>query len=245
MSIKIFNIDFKGLSKKNLLTDRRLFTFVVTAHSDMISQLNEDKLFMKAVKDAYITFDGQIPYLLARIKFPTKRIEKISGSSFIYDICEEASRLDKKIFLLGGISECNNKSVDILNARYGVNIKGYSPPFNNYPFPNSVQSDILKKLIEFSPDYLLVAFGAKKQEMWIDDNRDFLMNIGVKFAMGVGGTFEMVANKYKRAPYLLQILGFETIFRFIQDPSAVRLKRTFNSFKIFKYLFFKSKDRVG
>lgn len=40
----------------------------------------------------------------------------------------------------------------------------------------------------------------------------------VNFIMGVGGTFDVIAGRTKRAPLWFQKLGMEWLFRFIQEP---------------------------
>ena len=42
--------------------------------------------------------------------------------------------------------------------------------------------------------------------------------MGVPYAMGVGGTFDAVTGKVKRAPRWMQRTGLEWFYRFIQEP---------------------------
>ena len=42
--------------------------------------------------------------------------------------------------------------------------------------------------------------------------------LGVLFAMGVGGTFDVVAGKVRRAPVWMQRMGAEWLFRVLQEP---------------------------
>ncbi len=66
-----------------------------------------------------------------------------------------------------------------------------------------------------SPDILLIAFGAPKQEKWIAKNRD---RLGVPVSIGVGGSFEMASGMLKRAPKWMQRAGLERAYRFAQQP---------------------------
>ena len=49
----------------------------------------------------------------------------------------------------------------------------------------------------------------------------------VKIAIGIGGAFDFIAGKQKRAPELMRKLGLEWLFRLIQQPS--RIKRIYNA----------------
>jgi N-acetylglucosaminyldiphosphoundecaprenol N-acetyl-beta-D-mannosaminyltransferase len=42
--------------------------------------------------------------------------------------------------------------------------------------------------------------------------------MGVQFVMGVGGSFDIIAGKTKRAPLILQKMGLEWSYRVWQEP---------------------------
>jgi len=42
--------------------------------------------------------------------------------------------------------------------------------------------------------------------------------LGVRFAMGIGGTLDVLACKTRRAPPWMQRLGLEWLFRLILEP---------------------------
>ena len=66
----------------------------------------------------------------------------------------------------------------------------------------------------------MVGLGSPKQEKWIYDNLRFT---GAKAAIGVGGSFDVMAGNVKRAPFIYQKLGLEWLYRLIKQPS--RFKR--------------------
>ncbi len=236
--IHFANIRFQGLTKEILLKEENTLKIILTCNADVIVKLNENSGFIKLVNDNcyYATLDGQIPYFLAKLKNPSVYFEKISGSDFIYDICEFAREYKKRVFLLGGNDNSNIMSVELLKNSYGIEIEGYSPPFSPYPFDRKLNDAILNKIINFKPHFLCVGFGALKQEFWIHDNRLELHDIGVKWAINVGGSFEFISGIKKRAPKLIRQAGLEGVYRFLIEPKWYRLKRLLISFKMFKYL---------
>jgi N-acetylglucosaminyldiphosphoundecaprenol N-acetyl-beta-D-mannosaminyltransferase len=233
--INFMNLEFRGLTKDALLNEVAELKIVVTVNAEFIVLANEDDAFKKIICDNYSTFDGQIPYFLARHKFPSLTIEKISGSDFIYDICDYAKQHNKKVFLLGGYPDSNFGTVAMIWDKYGISVSGFSPDYQPYPFNEIHNRGILEKLEEFKPHFLLVGFGAKKQELWINENKIFLEQIGVRMAIGVGGTFEFASNTISRAPRWMQLSGLEGFYRLMKEPNWQRLKRLIISFKIFKY----------
>jgi N-acetylglucosaminyldiphosphoundecaprenol N-acetyl-beta-D-mannosaminyltransferase len=167
--------------------------------------------------------------------------EKLSGSDIVYDFCQFAKENNYKMFFLGGKEESNQLAVQKIKNRYNIQIEGHSPDFEEYPFSEKFNRLCMERITAFKPDILFVGFGAPKQEYWIDDHLSRLSELGVKYAIGCGGTFDFVAGTIKRAPVFIQKIGLESLYRFFQEPNKTRLKRTIESFKFFKYIFCKPK----
>lgn len=234
--IRFAGLEFKGLTKETLLREEAFIKIIVTVNAEIIVLAHEHDRLRKIINSNYATFDGQIPYLLARLKYRDCYFEKISGSDLIYDACKYAKLHRQKIFLLGGYKETNGLSVERLKKEYGIEIEGFSPVYRPYPFDSEHNRAILKKITKFCPDILFVGFGAKKQEFWIDDNKMYLNDIGVRLAVGCGGTFEMVAGQLKKAPQFIQRIGLEGLYRTLKEPNLFRLRKLLLSFKMFKHL---------
>ena len=62
---------------------------------------------------------------------------------------------------------------------------------------------------------LFVAISSPRTEFFLSRN---LERIGPLFAMGVGGSFDLVAGRLRRAPRWMQDAGLEWLFRLIQEP---------------------------
>ena len=100
-----------------------------------------------------------------------------------------------------------------ISVKYkGIKIVGYR---NGY-FTSKDESQIIADIRAVSPDLLLVGLGSPKQEKWIYDNLRFT---GARVAIGVGGSFDVMAGNVKRAPVLFQKFGLEWLYRLIKQPS--------------------------
>ncbi|MBF0473614.1 MAG: WecB/TagA/CpsF family glycosyltransferase [Nitrospirae bacterium] len=234
--IKFANIDFKGLTKEILLKETLELKIIITASADHIVRANEDSDYGRLLCENYTTFDGQIPYVFAKVLNTGTAFEKVSGSDFVYDICQYAALNNLRVYLLGGYEDSNRIAVEIIRKRFNIEVEGFSPKNLPYPFPEGHDKDILDRISDFKPSFLLVGFGAPKQERWIDQHKDTLLTFGVKWAMGVGGTFDFVSGKIKRAPVFIQRAGLEGIYRLIAEPKIFRAQRLLRSFRLFKYL---------
>jgi N-acetylglucosaminyldiphosphoundecaprenol N-acetyl-beta-D-mannosaminyltransferase len=64
-------------------------------------------------------------------------------------------------------------------------------------------------------DVLLVAYGAPKQELWLDRN---LAALGIPVGIGVGGVFNYLSGDVPRAPAWVRRLHFEWLHRLVTQP---------------------------
>jgi N-acetylglucosaminyldiphosphoundecaprenol N-acetyl-beta-D-mannosaminyltransferase len=231
------DLQFKGLSKSILLMSRPGLTFVITVNAALIKLAHQHPKFRTLVNENFSTFDGQIPYFLAKLKYKNACFEKISGSDFAYDLCDYARSEQLSVFLLGGQADSNAGAVAELRCRFGITVDGYSPPHRPYPFDSMHNQAILQRLEAFRPDILMVGFGAPKQEFWIADNHAALEALGIRIAVGCGGSFDFISGKVRRAPLSIQRAGLEGVYRLIQEPKLFRLKRLLISFWVFWYAF--------
>lgn len=230
-------ININVTTKEELFNEVDSFKHLIPVNAEGIVQAHNNDRLMQILNSNYTTIDGQIPLWLYKFKYPQSQIVKLSGSDIIYDLSEWASSNGYRVFLLGGKKSSNDGAINRLKELYpNIKIEGYSPEYEPYPFSEINNSRIREKISSFHPQLLFVGFGMGKQEFWIDDNRRFLEDLGVKCAIGCGGTFEFASGQIKRAPIWMQKLGVESIWRLLCEPRLFRIKRILLSFKMFKYL---------
>jgi N-acetylglucosaminyldiphosphoundecaprenol N-acetyl-beta-D-mannosaminyltransferase len=86
---------------------------------------------------------------------------------------------------------------------------------------------------EARPDILLVAFGNPKQEKWIAMHRNRLK---VPVCIGVGGSFEFLSGRFRRAPVWMQQNGLEWLYRTMQEPSRLAKRYFRNAAALMRHL---------
>lgn len=150
--------------------------------------------------------------------------ERVTGVDLMKSICQQSGRTP--IFLLGGNDGAANAAV--------VKLKEKCPELNvvgTYEGSPSIANEekIIKMINLRRPTILFVAYGAPEQELWIARNLRKLNT--VKIAMGVGGSFDFIAEKRKRAPQIMQKTGTEWLYRLIQEPK--RIKRIYKAIVVF------------
>lgn len=233
-TVQFANLTFRGLRREQLLRDEPELKIVVTVNAEIIFAANHDPVLADIINRNWATLDGQWPYLLARRRTGRKDIEKISGSDFVYELCETAAKREWRVFLLGASPEVNRQAVARLGSQYGVDIAGTSPPPIPVPFDEEINREALQQFESFRPHILVVALGSPKQELFLDRNADALRRMGVRIAIGAGGTLDFIAGTLKRAPRFVQQAGLESIWRVAQQP-AVRLPRLVRALRFLEY----------
>jgi len=214
------------------------FVHLITVNAEILLLLYENPKLQDIAKNAFYTVDGvgvKIPLLL--LEHVAK--PRICGSDLLYDLAEKCAARNERLFLLGATEDSNAGAVKYLNLHYGVDVAGFSPDFDG-----ENMSKALLKIADFSPACVFVAFGAPKQEFWIDTHREVLIASGVRLVIGCGGAIDFVSGVAKRAPRLVQNVGLEWLHRAITQPR--RIRREFKKIKLLYFLFVEmiSKNRV-
>jgi len=164
-----------------------------------------------------------------------RTIERITGTDTLLHLCSSASRIcpPERIFLLGAAPGIAEKAAEKLKKKNHL-LKEIGT-FSGSPKAED-EAEIIDKINAFQPTLLFVAFGAPAQELWIARNLPKLKT--VKVAMGVGGAFDFISGKRKRAPRWMQKIGLEWLWRLVLEPR--RFKRIWNAVIVFPWLILQS-----
>lgn len=187
---------------------------VVTVNIDFLSIATRDGAFKRLVNEAdLVTADGK-PLLWAARYLGASLPERITGPDLIHMATRHSLTHGSSIFFLGAAPGVAAAAVDGLRERYGnIGVAGvYSPPIGDLEGEEDVR---IRQLIrDARPDFLFVALGCPKQDFWIDAHRD----LDVPVAAGIGGSFDFLSGRIRRAPSWAQHSGLEWAFRLAHEP---------------------------
>ena len=224
--------DFLNLLKERIDSGRR--TFVVTANPEIFMLGRKLPEMNEALRDeeTQIVPDG-IGVIRGGKQLGYEFEERIPG----VEICEElfayADQKGRSLYLFGA-----EKSVlEDLAARV------------RREYPNAVlagctdgyvqdKEKVFREIVEMQPDIVLVALGAPKQELLI--HRYYRRGEKGVF-IGVGGSFDVLSGRKKRAPSFFIRHNLEWLYRIASEPK--RLKRFWDS--NIKFLFELRKEKHG
>ena len=182
----------------------------------MIVYAQRDAEFRRVINQSALSLCDTIGLLLvARLRGSHLR-KRVTGVELIDDICQGAARLRLPLFLLGGASGVAASAADVLRARYpALRIAG-----EHHGYFDDAQSDAIAQQIASSGAAILFAgLGFPRQELWVARQLDAT---GCGVAIGVGGSFDVISGKVKRAPSVWQRLGLEWLYRLTSEPHRWR-----------------------
>ena len=205
--------------------------FIVNTVSWLPNRFRHPELVAILRKADLVTADG-MPVVWAARLLGTRLKERVTGADLVPALAAACAQRKKSIYLLGGAGDVAWKTAEIFQKRHpDLQIAGISSPFVHVEGEKildeeTVDQQILEDINKARPDILFVGFGNPKQEMWFERNRSKLK---AAVTIGIGGTFEFITGRVKRAPVWIQKSGLEWIYRITQDPMRL-FKRYFIGF---------------
>ncbi len=222
--IAVLNVMIDVVTMKEAVTTVKQFVLqkkphlIVTPNAEMIMMANKDKQLAHIINKADLVIpDGAGVVWAARYQ-GNLMPERVAGYDLVQCLLREAVNEKYRIYLFGGAPGVADKARKIAEDRFpGVKIVGTRNGF----FNKQEEAEILNEIKTCQPDILLVALGVPRQEKWLDEYKDELR---VPAAIGVGGTFDVMAGLVQRAPLWMQRSNLEWLFRLLSEPKrAIRM----------------------
>ena len=158
-----------------------------------------------------VTADGQAVVWAARL-LGHEVPERVAGIDLMERLLARAAANGFGVYLLGAQRDVLERAEAELRRRYpGLQIAGARDGY----FGADEEDAVVAEIRASGAALLFVALGTPEKELFLARRRE---ELGVAFAMGVGGAFDVLAGLRRRAPEPLQRLGLEWAFRLAQEP---------------------------
>ncbi len=214
--VPLARLDMAGaLERIDQFIEDRSPHMVITSDTPGIVRARDDAEYQEIVRSAdMVTADGRGVVWMARVlRLPMR--ERVSGVDLVQGICGRAVEKSYSVYLLGAGPGVAEEAAKALEAGCpGLRVAGTRHGY----FSEEEEPEVVRRIAEAKPDILLVALGAPKQEKWIRRHMDELQ---VPVAIGVGGTFDVLAGRVPRAPEWMQRAGLEWLFRLLREPKRL------------------------
>ena len=186
---------------------------VVTPNPEFVVIAQRHAAFRAALWQADLAIPDGGGLLLAARLLGLRLREQVRGTDLAYQLVDHARREGWRVFLLGAGPGVAAAAATRLRSHYpGVSIVGTFAGSAASPGDAATRAAVSAA---GRVDLLLVAYGAPRQELWMQRNVAAL-DVGV--AMGVGGVLDYMAGRVRRAPPLVRNAGLEWLFRLIRQP---------------------------
>ena len=167
-----------------------------------------------------VTADGMPIVALARMLGWRLR-GRVTGADMVPAICRRFAAEGLRAYVLGGDRDAVTEAFRKMGLDSGDPgsasglLAGHDDAFVKL---DADQPEIVARINAAKPDILFVALGNPKQELWMGRNA---ARLEVPVMIGIGGTFNFIAGRVKRAPRWMQRCGLEWIYRISQEPGRL------------------------
>lgn len=219
-SVQILGVEVTGNDRdrvlRRLMLQRKNLMHIVTVNPEFVMEARQSEKFKKALEEAEETVaDGWGIVWAAEILYGMK-LPRITGVELVDYILEKAEEKEKRVFLLGAAPGVAEKAAEEMKKKYPkLEIESYSGSRNVKREKREEMGLTLAKINGFEPDFLFVAYGSPWQDLWIEENREYLR---AKVVIGVGGVLDEWAGEVRRCPRIIDKLGLKWLWRLVNEP---------------------------
>jgi N-acetylglucosaminyldiphosphoundecaprenol N-acetyl-beta-D-mannosaminyltransferase len=231
------------------------FHQIATVNPEFILEAQKDEEFRNILNSCDLNIADGMGIKLAFWRLGKKLKYRMAGIDLMREILKITNEKKLKIFLAaksGGLSNFEETKNAILKIYPDLEIEGINMNCHSERLaknPSISKQDFLfnrsgsfvplsgtQDDIKIRADVVFANFGIPFQEKFLNSQKDGK----IKLAVGVGGSFDYLTGKLKRAPKWMQFFGVEWLWRLILQPK--RIKRIWNAVIIFPIkLIIKSK----
>jgi N-acetylglucosaminyldiphosphoundecaprenol N-acetyl-beta-D-mannosaminyltransferase len=213
---------------KDFIRERKPHQHVAINVHKVVEAYQDPKLH-EVVRRCHLSCaDGQVLVWLSRLLGKPLKA-RVTGIDLMMDLLSLAAEKQYRVYFLGACQDVVSAVVERCLDRYpGLQVAGYRDGY----WKPSQEFQVVEAVQQARPDILFVALGSPQKEFFIHKH---LHRLQVPFAMAVGGSFDIIAGRIKRAPEWMQRMGFEWFWRVLQEPGRM-WRRYCRDGAIFTYL---------
>ncbi|MBI5620167.1 WecB/TagA/CpsF family glycosyltransferase [Candidatus Gottesmanbacteria bacterium] len=197
--------------------------YVCVAAAHLMAECQKDKRLLEGVNRAgLVTPDGMPLVWLARL-YGYKQVSRVYGPTLMEKLCTLAKQQCWRVYLLGGASGQSQEVARALRRKFpALRIVGHRDTPAR-PIPSLQNQKIIAEVNHARPEIVFVGLGCPNQELWMIENRK---KLGAPVLIGVGAAFDFLSCRVRQAPEWTQNVGFEWLYRLIQEPKRLWYRYT-------------------
>ena len=186
---------------------------IVTPNAEIVMRARREPAFREVLNASALAIPDGTSLLIAGRLLGTPLRDAVQGTDlavWLAGVCAESGR---RLFLLGAGEGVAEEAAAALRRRFpALQVAG---TYAGVAGPEG-DAEARERIRAVAPvDAILVAYGAPRQEYWIERNQ---RELGVTVAVGVGGALDFIAGRVPRAPRWIRRAGFDWLYRLITQP---------------------------
>jgi N-acetylglucosaminyldiphosphoundecaprenol N-acetyl-beta-D-mannosaminyltransferase len=225
LGVRIDNFSEKeALEKVKFFLQEDKFHHVATINPEFVLLAQKDAAFKDIVNNCELCLADGIGIWFSHLRFGKILKNRVVGADLTRQILEIAHKEKMSVFIANsnkGLSRWEEIRNVILEMYPDLNVRGANLDKNRCDLDLSQEQ----------AQILFCNFGAPHQEKLIHSLKS-QKNSKIRLAVGVGGSFDFLTGKIRRAPKIFQKIGLEWLWRFFQEP-RYRARRIFRAVIIF------------
>lgn len=186
---------------------------IVTPNPEFAMMARRDVVFRRALNGSALAIPDGIGLMLAAMLAGRRFRQHVRGTDLVHRTATLCAERGYRMFLLGaapGVAELAAQRLVRDNPK--LQIAGTYAGVSGLAHDEETRAAIRRT---GRVDVILVAYGAPAQETWLARNQEVL---GIPVGIGVGGVFNFLSGRSKRAPAWIRRLELEWLYRLITEP---------------------------
>jgi N-acetylglucosaminyldiphosphoundecaprenol N-acetyl-beta-D-mannosaminyltransferase len=214
MGVPIHNITYEETLAwvKRWINEGECAKVISTINPEFLMQARVDSDFRAVLNRAALCVPDGVGILWAGRRHGVRLRERVAGSDLVPGLATQAARYGWRVFFLGAAPGVAEETSALLQQRNpGLLVAG---SYAGSPVVEE-EDEIVARIRASRADIVFVAYGAPKQNIWLDRN---LARTGAVVGIGVGGAFDFITGRARRAPLWIQRIGLEWLHRLVYEP---------------------------
>lgn len=203
------------LARVHRAIDRKAPLHIGVISASKVANMRRDAELRDAVLQSDIILADGMSVVWASKLLRRPLPERVAGIDLMTEILRTGSARGDRVYCFGATDEVLGAvKQHIAKAYPGIVVAGSHCGYYDKVDESKIADDIAAS----NADVLFVAMSSPMKEQFLSR---YAAQINVPVTHGVGGSFDVVAGKVKRAPKLWQKLGCEWLYRVWQEPGRM------------------------
>lgn len=189
---------------------------VVTLGTEMVVYAQRDARFRAVVNASALSLCDTVGLLWAARLKGARLKTRVAGVDLIERLCKAMAKGELSLYLFGGSDGVAENAGRALRDRHpGLLVAGSRAGY----FDDSESASVAREIRASGASVLLCGLGSPRQEFWLAEH---LRETGCGAGIGVGGSFDVLSGRLRRAPEAWRRAGLEWLYRLLREPRRWR-----------------------